>query len=351
MAAIAYEVEPLDAAVNVVVQSELVANEELPLLQGDPRTGATLPAPLLERADAARRARGGLVHATRHTGQCIAAVMDHVVDGPSSTEVQSESFPHLARTTVMVALEPGQRLRLVKFVAYSWSGSRSPAAVRDQADAALGQAARTGWHALAGEQRAYLDDLWARADVELDGDAEVQQAVRFGLFHVLQAGARAEGRAIPAKGLTGPGYNGHAFWDTETLVLPVLTYTVPEAAAQALRWRQTTLPMARDRAAQLGLAGAAFPWRTIAGAECSSYWPAAPPRSTSAPTSPTPSSGTSAPPATTRSSLLSAWNCSPRPRACGTRWVITTRRDGSVSTASPARKNTARSRTTTSTRT
>ncbi|MEO6885925.1 MAG: glycosyl hydrolase family 65 protein [Jatrophihabitantaceae bacterium] len=274
VAAIAYEVEPIDEALNVVVQSELIANEELPLLQGDPRTGATFPAPLVERMDAATGARGGLVHATRHTDQCIAAVMDHVVDGPASMLVQSESFPHLARTTVTVRLEPGQRLRLVKFVAYSWSGSRSPAAVRDQADAALGQAVKTGWDTLLDEQRAYLDDFWDRADVELDGDAEVQQAVRFGLFHVLQAGARAEGRAIPAKGLTGPGYNGHAFWDSETFVLPVLTYTVPEAAAHALRWRRDTLPLAKGRAAQLGLAGAAFPWRTIAGAECSSYWPA-----------------------------------------------------------------------------
>ncbi len=274
VAAIGYEVEPVDVAVDVVVQSELIANEQLPLLQGDPRSGATLPAPLLERADAARGTRGGLVHATRHTDQCIAAVMDHVVDGPASTLVQSGSFPHLVRTSVMVRLEPGQRLRLVKFVAHSWSGSRSSAAVRDQADAALGQATKTGWDGLLAEQRAYLDDFWDKADVELDGDAEVQQAVRFGLFHVLQAGARAEGRAIPAKGLTGPGYNGHAFWDSETFVLPVLTYTVPEAAAHALRWRQNTLPPAKERAAQLGLAGAAFPWRTIAGAECSSYWPA-----------------------------------------------------------------------------
>ncbi|HEV2771744.1 MAG TPA: glycosyl hydrolase family 65 protein, partial [Thermoleophilaceae bacterium] len=106
------------------------------------------------------------------------------------------------------------------------------------------------------------------------GDPEIQQAVRFGLFHVLQAGARAEGRAIPGKGLTGPGYDGHAFWDTESFVLPVLTYTRPEAARDALRWRHATLPAARGRARELGLAGAAFPWRTIAGEECSGYWPA-----------------------------------------------------------------------------
>jgi alpha,alpha-trehalose phosphorylase len=108
----------------------------------------------------------------------------------------------------------------------------------------------------------------------LEGDAELQQAVRFALFHTLQAGARNERRAIPAKGLTGPGYRGHAFWDSETFVLPVLTYTIPDAARDALRWRHATLELAKERANLLGLAGAAFPWRTIAGEECSGYWPA-----------------------------------------------------------------------------
>ena len=103
---------------------------------------------------------------------------------------------------------------------------------------------------------------------------EIQQAVRFGLFHILQAGARAENRPIPAKGLTGTGYDGHTFWDTETFVLPVLTYTWPGAAADALRWRYLTMDMAKAHAAELGLDGAAFPWRTIRGEECSGYWPA-----------------------------------------------------------------------------
>ncbi|MBV9652731.1 MAG: glycoside hydrolase family 65 protein, partial [Pseudonocardiales bacterium] len=106
------------------------------------------------------------------------------------------------------------------------------------------------------------------------GDTEIQQAVRFALFHLVQAGARAERQPIAAKGLTGPGYDGHAFWDTETFVLPVLTYTVPDAAADALRWRHATLRLAVQRARQLGLGGATFPWRTIHGEECSGYWPA-----------------------------------------------------------------------------
>ena len=102
----------------------------------------------------------------------------------------------------------------------------------------------------------------------------LQQAVRFALFHVLQAGARAERRAIASKGLTGPGYDGHAFWDTDGFVLPLLTYTMPEAAADVVRWRSSILPLAKQRARTLGLAGAAFPWRTIRGEECSAYWPA-----------------------------------------------------------------------------
>jgi alpha,alpha-trehalose phosphorylase len=132
----------------------------------------------------------------------------------------------------------------------------------------------TGWQGLVDQQRAYLDEFWKRSDVEIEGDAELQQAIRFGLFHTLQAGARGEQRAIAAKGLTGPGYDGHTFWDTENYVLPVLTYTAPRAAADALRWRHSTLNLARERARTLGLRGAAFPWRTIGGQECSSYWPA-----------------------------------------------------------------------------
>ena len=140
--------------------------------------------------------------------------------------------------------------------------------------AALSAARATGWEGLLAEQRAYLDDFWARANIELEGDPEIQQAVRFALFHVLQAGARAEGRPISAKGLTGPGYDGHAFWDTEIFVLPVLTLTMPHAAADALRWRHLILDKAKEQARELGLRGAAFPWRTIRGAECSGYWPA-----------------------------------------------------------------------------
>ncbi len=274
VAAICYELEPLDTAVRVVLQSELLANEMLPSFGGDPREAATLQAPLLSESHACGGAWASLLHRTAVSGLRLGAAMEHHLDVPSSVDVSSASFPDLGRVTITTRLEPGQRLRLVKFVAYGWSAVRSHPAVADQVAAALTAAVQTGWQGLVAEHGAYLDNFWGRADVQVEGDERVQQAVRFALFHVLQASARAEGRAIAAKGLTGPGYDGHAFWDTETFVLPVLSYTAPRAAADALRWRYSILPKALTRAAQLGLKGAVFPWRTIAGNECSGYWPA-----------------------------------------------------------------------------
>jgi alpha,alpha-trehalose phosphorylase len=272
--AITYEVEALHAPVRVVVQSELIANEQLPAGQSDPRASAALHSPLASEENEASGNRLALIHCTHNSGLRVAAAADHRVDGPLHSQTRSESTPDLARLTVTAQLAPGQRLRIEKTVAYGWSSVRSRPAVRDQVEAALSAASTTGWDGLVREQRRYLDDFWARSDVEVDGDEELQQAVRFAMFHVLQAGARAQQRAIPSKGLTGTGYDGHSFWDMEMFVLPLLTYTLPQPVAEALRWRQSTLPQARERARQLGLQGAAFPWRTIDGSECSAYWPA-----------------------------------------------------------------------------
>jgi alpha,alpha-trehalose phosphorylase len=273
-AAILYEVEPLAGPLRVVAQSELVANEPTPPQSRDPRAAAVLESPLASQDYSDHKARVILVHSTKRSALTLAAGMDHIVQGPDGTQTETESAPDVGRVTVAANLAPGERLRVVKFLAYGWSSQRSLPALRAHVVAALAEARHTGWDGLLAGQRAYLDEFWAAADVELDGDTELQQAVRFALFHTIQAGARAEQRAIAAKGLTGPGYDGHTFWDTERFVLPVLTYTAPSAAADALRWRHDTLELARERARQLGLEGAVFPWRTIRGQETSGYWPA-----------------------------------------------------------------------------
>jgi len=275
LAAVLYEVEPLDDEADIVLQSELIANEPA-VGKGarDPRAGEIIEDALAAELDAVTERGAVLVHSTKRSKLRLAASMDHLVRAPRGVAIRSESHPDHARFTVMAKVKPGQRVTLVKFVAYGWSSLRSIAALRAQVEGALATARHHGWRGLADAQRGYLADFWARADVELEGDDEVQQGIRFGMFHVLQAAARAEQRAIPAKGLTGPGYDGHTFWDTETFVLPMLTYTAPKAVADALRWRHSILDRARRRAHELGLEGAAFPWRTIHGEECSGYWPA-----------------------------------------------------------------------------
>lgn len=274
VAAIEYCVEAVGEFVRVTVQSELVTNEDQPETSGDPRVSAIMENPL-EAVDHENTDTGAvLMHRTRSSALMMAAGMDHEVEVEGRVEVGTDSRADLARTTVICGLREGQKLRIVKYLAYGWSSMRSRPALRDQVAAALHSARYTGWQGLVDSQRKYLDDFWDCADVEVEGDPESQQAVRFGLFHLLQASARAERRAIAAKGLTGTGYDGHAFWDTEGYVLPVLTYTAPHTVADALRWRASTLDLAKERAAELGLEGAAFPWRTIRGQECSAYWPA-----------------------------------------------------------------------------
>jgi alpha,alpha-trehalose phosphorylase len=277
-AAILYEVEAVSDDIRIVVQSELVANEqsheEVVAHDEDPRKAAMLVDALVAEEQFEHGDTVLLLHRTRRSKIRMAAAMAHAVSGPDGMEIDTDVVPDVGRVTIAADIPKGKKLRVLKFIAYGWSAHRTLPSVRAQVLGSLAEARHTGWQGLCDAQKAYLDDFWESADVEIDGDPELQQAVRFALFHCLQAGARSERRAIAAKGLTGSGYDGHAFWDTETYVLPLLTYTAPQAAADALAWRFDCLDAAYERAHQLGLEGAAFPWRTITGRECSGYWPA-----------------------------------------------------------------------------
>lgn len=124
-------------------------------------------------------------------------------------------------------------------------------------------------------QRAALTNFWATSDIEITGDTESQLGIRFSQFGLLQAvGLHAGGRGIAAKGLTGSGYNGHYFWDTEIYEAPFFYWNHPELAKRLLMVRYQQLSHAKAYAQSLGLAGALFPWRTINGEEASAYFPA-----------------------------------------------------------------------------
>ncbi|MHB8487602.1 MAG: glycoside hydrolase family 65 protein [Candidatus Dormibacteria bacterium] len=276
LAVIEYEVEATSGPMRLEVHSELTAGHGRAQQSADPRSGSSLPADTLVPCAGEHGGRRAiLVHQTRRSGLRVGVGMDHVFeDSPGAVEALDVADGSMARWTVGALVEPGRPLRLTKLLAYHWAPEGDPAALIAGAGRSLDEARALGFGELALQQRAALDALWTRADIELDGDPEIQHALRYAVFQLHQNSAHAAGHAIPAKGLTGTGYDGHTFWDTEIFLLPVLTYCAPEHAAAALRWRASTLPEARAKARRLGLRGAAFPWRTIGGEECSGYLPA-----------------------------------------------------------------------------
>lgn len=123
-------------------------------------------------------------------------------------------------------------------------------------------------------QERYYNEFWEKSDIVIDGDDEIQAAIRFNIFHLIQSVGKNGKCNIAAKGLTGDGYEGHYFWDTETYVIPHFIYTNPHIAKKLLEYRYSILSKAKDRAKEMSYKGALFPWRTINGEESSAYYPA-----------------------------------------------------------------------------
>jgi trehalose/maltose hydrolase-like predicted phosphorylase len=127
---------------------------------------------------------------------------------------------------------------------------------------ALLAAEDAGFERLLHEQRTAWGARWDAADVRIDGDPELQRAARLALFQLMGSVASNGETALGARGLTGPGYRGHVFWDTDVFVLPFLAATWPEAARAVLEYRGRRLPAARSEARRSSRAGARFPWES-----------------------------------------------------------------------------------------
>ncbi|WP_412838309.1 glycoside hydrolase family 65 protein [Aeromicrobium yanjiei] len=218
--------------------------------------------------------RVALGYQCAESGMTIAVAADHRLETANSYTKRMQTDDDLAKMTYRIDAEPGQPITLTKFVSYHTSRGVPSRELLDRCRRTLDRAHDEGLDKQLDDQRAWLDDFWTRSDVEIPGQPEVQQATRWNLFQIAQAAARAEGTGIAAKGVTGSGYGGHYFWDTEVYVLPFLTYTTPRMARNALRFRYTLLDAARNRAKQMAQQGALFPWRTINGEEASAYYAA-----------------------------------------------------------------------------
>jgi alpha,alpha-trehalose phosphorylase len=279
LACIRYEVEVLEGRTDVTISSELVTPDSRPEGDGDPRRpGRDLDGHALVSTDHRARGRRLLFNLeTRRSGLRMACAMDHAVEAGAEVAVEeADCLEDRGRVVFHSKLEAGQKLRIDKLLAYhsSTTDTADAGELRFRVNRTLDRALEAGFETLELEQSARVQEFWASSDVEVEDAPEVQQAVRFNLFQILQATARAEGFGVPAKGLTGPGYEGHYFWDTEIYLLPFLVYTRPHVARSLLEHRYTQLDHARRRAKEVGQKGALFPWRTINGDEASAYYAA-----------------------------------------------------------------------------
>ena len=285
VAAISYQVTLLDAAASLVISSEMAAHEPVAHTNSeDPRQARVFPGRVLHpRASYAKDRRIVLCHATEKSRLTLACATDHLLE-TSCQHVHkvayTEDFGQVAFT---VEARPGCPIHLTKFMVYHTSQTALAEELCGRAEWTMDRVVNQGFQQLLTAQEQYMDDFWRRSDVRVRdireertkrSTVEIQQAIRFNLFHILQASARAEDAGVPAKGLTGRAYEGHYFWDTEIYLLPFLTYTSPRIAKNLLTFRYKMLPQARAHARQLGHRGAMFPWRTISGEEASAYYAA-----------------------------------------------------------------------------
>src|SRR5215472_8361440 len=285
VAGISYCVTLLNAEAFVVISSEMAINGPSARINGDdPRqTRAFSDRVLHPRASYCKDRRIVLCHATEESRLTLACATDHTLETSCTYEckaVHTEDFGQVAFT---IEARRGCPIQLTKYMVYHSSHTASAEELCGRAEWTLDRVSAQGFQDLLASQEQYMTDFWRRSDVRIKDiredrtkrtTVEIQQAIRFNLFHILQASARAENTGVPAKGLTGQAYEGHYFWDTEVYLLPFLTYTSPQIARNLLGFRYHMLPQARARAKQLGHRGAMFPWRTISGEEASAYYAA-----------------------------------------------------------------------------
>jgi alpha,alpha-trehalose phosphorylase len=286
VAIMSVEVTVLDADAPVTISCQLLNRQDgenvfggmpaVPRRAGfDPRKAERIEERVLEPQEYWQDgARAVLSYRAAASGMTIGVAADNLITTDNVYSMRTLVEPDIAKNVFRVQAKAGVPVRVVKVVAYHTAQGAPARELVDRCRRTLDHVAETGVEAVIARQREWLDDFWRRSDVRIGGRPDLQQAVRWCLFQLAQATARADGLGVPAKGVSGSGYSGHYFWDTEIYVLPFLIYTSPQWARNALRMRYLMLPAARRRARQLNESGALFPWRTINGEEASAYYAA-----------------------------------------------------------------------------
>ncbi|MGB8842059.1 MAG: glycosyl hydrolase family 65 protein [Aliidongia sp.] len=279
--ALRFTVTAVNFAGRVTLVSGIAAARAVEPQGDDPRIGAELAGGGLRVVDTILDAEApGLVQETRHSRIAVACRQSQRVLTADVARLAPAVTSQGVSQGFAAELAPGDTIGIEKFVAYAWQPTGRDGiadTVRtlfDRSGAMLRRLAAGDFDRNASTQAQILDNFWADSTLAIDGDPKAQEALRFNLFHLFQSTSRSGCASLAAKGLTGEGYEGHYFWDTEAFAAPMLIFTAPALVRSMLEWRYRTLDRARAHARELGhQRGALFAWRTISGDECSSHYP------------------------------------------------------------------------------
>jgi beta-phosphoglucomutase len=274
---IRYRVTSLDYSGPITLESALVASNTATEQGDDPRMGARVAGGLTITASDADHTLASICQRTQNSHIRLASGQRHRVHAPLAFARSIIEDAEGVQQHYTAELQPGSSIELEKYVAYAWSrpeGGDTEASLLDTVATSLEKALEQDFDAHGAAQTKCCAAFWQEADLEIEGDPAIEQALRFNLFHLLQSTGRDGSGSAAAKGLTGEGYEGHYFWDAEAFILPVLALTSPEQARSMLDYRVSTLERARNHAREMNHSvGALYAWRTISGDECSAYFP------------------------------------------------------------------------------
>lgn len=275
---IRYRVTSIDYSGPITLESALIASNTATEQGDDPRMGARVAGGLSMTTSDADQTLASICQRTQNSHIRLASGQRHRIPdaGLSFARAIIEDAEGVQQHYI-AELQPGSSVVLEKYVAYAWTrpeGGDTQSSLLDTMAITLENALKQDFDAHLADQANACDTFWQQADLQIDGDAAIEQALRFNLFHILQSTGRDGSGSAAAKGLTGEGYEGHYFWDAEAFILPVLALTSPEQARSMLQYRVHTLERARNHAREMNHPiGALYAWRTISGDECSAYFP------------------------------------------------------------------------------
>jgi trehalose/maltose hydrolase-like predicted phosphorylase len=276
LAVINYEVTPINFSGKVELISMIDGNVSNLTAENDPRVGSGLHGRVLSVLEKQLNGGSGLVvQKTKKSRLSIACAMENEITTQCSYKIENKSEDLFIEVKYIFDGEKDKKITLTKFISYVTAQDKTEEEIGEYALNIVSVSKAQGFEKIKNEQIEFLNEYWFKTDVKIQGDPAIQQGIRLNMFHLLQSVGRDGKTNIGAKGLTGEGYEGHYFWDTETFMLPFFLYNNPSISRKLLEYRYLILDKARERARQLDHEkGALFPWRTIDGDECSSYYPA-----------------------------------------------------------------------------